>query len=71
MHLYYTGAKDENPYVSFDYDKTKITSTIKEFDKVVEKIEAKNFDVSKVEKNEKQCGNCDLRHYCNPRYPLF
>lgn len=38
MHIYYTGEKDSNPYVTFDKNKTIIDRTIKSFDKIVDRI---------------------------------
>lgn len=67
MHLYYTGELSGNPYVTFEYKKEKIDKTIKEFDKIVAKIEGKDFDMSKTKKTDQLCGNCDMRFYCNFR----
>ena len=39
MHLYYTGEENGVPTISFDKSSTSIGDTIKEFDKVVEKIQ--------------------------------
>lgn len=67
MHLYYTGEVSGNPHVTFDYKKDKIDNTIKEFDKIVGKIEEKDFDMSNTKKTDQLCGNCDMRFYCNLR----
>lgn len=67
MHLYYPKEEASSPYVSFDFVPGKVEATISSFEKVVEKIEAKDFDNSHIVRNEKQCGGCDMRFYCNPR----
>ena len=63
MHLYYTGEDDGNPYVSFDRNPRSIDRTMVEFDGVVERIEAKDFEIS--DRPEKLCKNCDLKAYCD------
>ena len=62
MHLYYTGDDSGEPTVSFVKSKEAIETTIKEFDKVVEKIQ--NHEFSTEAKNKKSCLNCDMRYYC-------
>jgi DNA helicase II / ATP-dependent DNA helicase PcrA len=68
MHLYYPKEDDGSPYVSFRKNELTINSTISSFEKIVNKIENKNFDDSHVKKCEKLCSSCDMRYYCNPRY---
>lgn len=63
MHLYYTGEKDSNPYVTFDKDTSVINETIKSFDKIVNRIE--NHDYTIKNRPEKHCKNCDMRFYCD------
>ena len=63
LHLYYTGEVSGNPYVSFGKDSASIDSTIKAFDKIVDKIEKKNYGID--ERPWKLCENCDMRHYCD------
>ncbi|WP_102261160.1 ATP-dependent helicase [Mesobacillus jeotgali] len=63
LHLYYTGEKDGNPYLSFNKDKKSIKTTISTFDKIVEKIEGKKFSVT--ERPVKICQECDMRFYCD------
>ena len=63
MHLYYTGAENEVPTISFPKDKTSIEQTIQEFDDIVNKIQHKDF--SHKSKSQIICDNCDFRHYCN------
>lgn len=62
MHLYYTGEENGVPTISFDKSNISIGATIKEFDKVVEKIQKKDFSGRAKDKN--LCANCDMRHYC-------
>ncbi len=67
MHLYYPKEEDGNPYISFSANKDNIEQTISVFDEVVQKITTKNYDMSKITKSEKHCGNCDMRYHCNPK----
>lgn len=67
MHLYYPKEEDGNPYITFNANKDNIQYTISIFDKVVGKIETKNYDMSGISKSEKHCGNCDMRYHCNPK----
>jgi DNA helicase-2/ATP-dependent DNA helicase PcrA len=69
MHLYYTAEKDGIPTVTYERGRANVEKTIASFATVVAKIEAKNFDMSHITKSEKLCGNCDMRHHCNPVYP--
>ncbi len=64
MHLYYTGAKGENPYISFDFENRKIDKTIDTIAKVVDKIEAKSFGTVGIEKTDKHCKDCDIKPFC-------
>ena len=63
LHLYYTGEDDGNPYLSFNKDTDSIEGTIKEFDKVVERIEKKDYNIH--ERPLKLCENCDMKNYCD------
>lgn len=65
MHLYYTGEQSGNPYVTFLKNNSSIDSTIKTFDKIVERIENRDFAITKRPK--KHCGNCDMRFYCDSK----
>ncbi|MGG3957438.1 ATP-dependent DNA helicase [Bhargavaea massiliensis] len=65
MHLYYTGEQSGNPYVTFVKNNSSIDSTIKTFDKIVERIENRDFAITKRPK--KHCGNCDMRFYCDSK----
>ncbi|MCB0782582.1 MAG: PD-(D/E)XK nuclease family protein, partial [Flavobacteriales bacterium] len=64
MHLYYTGEKDGNPYISYPKDSANIQATIREFDAVVERIQAKDFGLGGVQVPRKTCQECDMKHYC-------
>jgi DNA helicase-2/ATP-dependent DNA helicase PcrA len=64
MHLYYTGVEGENPYISFDKDTCLIQSTIDTFDRVVNRIEQKDFRI-KERPPDKTCNGCDARFYCD------
>lgn len=63
MHLYYTGDDTGEPTVTFEKSKDAIETTIKQFDRIVKKIQ--NHDFSTEAKNKKSCLNCDMRYYCN------
>jgi DNA helicase-2/ATP-dependent DNA helicase PcrA len=67
MHLHYPKEENGSPYITFNKNEHTINKTIETFDKVVENIEKKNFDNSHIKRNTKQCGDCDMRYYCNPR----
>ncbi|MBL7945777.1 MAG: ATP-dependent helicase [Flavobacteriales bacterium] len=64
MHLYYTGEPSGNPNISFTKDHGNIETTIREFDAVVERIQAKDFSMEGVQVSKKLCAECDMRHYC-------
>src|SRR5690606_4786401 len=68
-HLYYTGEEAGNPYVSFDKDDRAIERTIATFDKVVQRIESKDFAIP--ERPSKLCVECDMRHYCDAKHWKF
>jgi len=63
MHLYYTGSKNEKPYVTFERDSNGIENTVLEFDVVVNKIETKDYRMSS--RPIKICADCDFKGYCN------
>ena len=63
MHLYYTGEKDGNPYVSFNRDIKRIDKTIAVIDNTVNRIETKDYQIA--ERPSKHCENCDIRFYCD------
>lgn len=62
MHLYYTGEKNGVPTISFLNKKEDINQTIKDFEKIVQKIENKEFNQKSV--SQTICDNCDMRFYC-------
>ena len=62
MHLYYTGEENGIPTITFAKSSDSIDSTIKEFDKVVAKIQSKDFTGRAKDKN--LCANCDMRYFC-------
>ena len=65
MHLYYTGADDGDPYVSFDKDARSIDQTMAMFDGIVARIEDRDFEIAS--RPEKLCGNCDMKAYCDAK----
>ncbi|GHV85487.1 DNA helicase II [Spirochaetia bacterium] len=63
MYLYYTSTPEGSlPTISIEPKKSEINNTIKEFDKVVAKIQ--NADFSQKAKSTRVCENCDFRYYC-------
>ena len=64
MHLYYTGTKDGNPYVSYDFERKKIEKTVTAIGSVVKRIEDKDFSTRGIEKSDRHCGDCDIKPYC-------
>lgn len=62
MHLYYTGEKSGIPTITFENKKDDINETIIEFDKIVNKIECKEY--KQKSKSQTICDNCDLRFFC-------
>lgn len=64
MHLYYTGAENESPYVSYDFERKRIDHTIEAIDGVVGKIEAKDFNHNHVKKTDRLCKDCDIKPFC-------
>lgn len=68
-HLYYTSEESGNPYISFSVDAKSINSTIKTFDKVVHRIEQKDFSIP--ERPIKICKSCDMKFYCDTKNWYF
>ncbi len=62
MHLYYTGETENEPRITFNKQQSQIDATLREFDDIVDKIEAKNFDVE--QRPLVLCKDCDFRYYC-------
>lgn len=66
MHLYYTGEESGSPWVTFERSDAKIANTINDIDKVVARIERRDFSVKERPKN--QCRHCDMRFYCDDNW---
>jgi len=64
-HLYYTSEESGNPYVTFAKDNKAISKTIDTFDKVVKRIEVKDFGIP--DRPAKLCEACDMRFYCDAK----
>ncbi len=62
MHLYYTGAENSSPWVSFNNDKAEVQSAIDSCTAVVRKIQNKDFSCRT--NKDKVCRDCDFRFYC-------
>ncbi len=65
MSLYYTGEENSNPYITFDKDLKAIEKTIDSFDKIVNRIESKDYQIPA--RPAKQCKECDMRFYCGTK----
>lgn len=65
LHLYYTRADSESPYVSWDYAEQSVQKTMQTFDDIVGRIEARQFSNDGVRKCTQLCDNCDMRFYCH------
>lgn len=64
-HLYYTGVESGSPFISFGKDARSLGRTIETFDKVVNRIEARDFRIT--ERPKKLCEACDMRSYCDAK----
>ena len=64
-HLYYTSEEAGNPYITFNRDGRSSEQTIKTFDTVVGRIEARDFAIPA--RPPKLCRECDMRHYCDAK----
>ncbi|MFY7832306.1 MAG: ATP-dependent helicase [Pseudanabaena sp.] len=64
-HLYYTSEESGNPYVTFVKDNKAMAKTIDTFDKVVKRIEVKDFSIP--DRPAKLCEACDMRFYCDAK----
>jgi len=62
LHLYYTGEEVGSPTISFDPLKMEINETINDFDRIVRKIQDRNFEHKSS--SHRICENCDFRFYC-------
>lgn len=63
MHLYYTGESDGSPYVTFSKNLKSIEETVQKFDRVVERIESKDYRM--CARPDKLCADCDMRPFCD------
>ncbi len=63
MHLYFTGEGTGLPTISFNKSITGIDKTISEFDRIVDRIESKDFSLSA--RPDKTCQDCSARAYCD------
>ena len=63
LHLYCTGEKNSNPYITFDKDSLSIDQTMEAFDGIVARIENKDFEIATRPDN--LCRNCDMKAYCD------
>jgi DNA helicase II / ATP-dependent DNA helicase PcrA len=62
-HLYYTGEESGNPFISWDKDSKAIDRTIADFDRIVGRIEARDYRMKS--RPGKKCEDCDARFYCD------
>ncbi len=62
MHLYYTGETEGEPRISYVKNQSHIDKTLESFDKVVEKIEKRDYDLEARPLD--LCKECDFKHYC-------
>lgn len=62
MHLYYTGETEGDPKISYVKNTSAIDKTLQSFDRVVEKIEKRDYDLEARPLD--LCRECDFRHYC-------
>lgn len=69
MHLYYTGEESGNPYVTFEKNPKAIAGTIAEFDKVVGRIEGRDYGMKA--RPHKMCVDCDMRPFCDSKEWTF
>ena len=65
MHLYFTGEESGVPTISFEKNTSSISGTINTFDKIVNRIENKDFGIA--ERPTKTCVDCDMRAYCDKK----
>ena len=65
MHLYYTRAEGESPYVTWDFSPARVAGTLRKFGETVERIESHKFSNTHVVKCARLCDGCDMRFYCN------
>jgi DNA helicase-2/ATP-dependent DNA helicase PcrA len=66
MHIYYTGSKNEKPYITFERNSVDIEKAVKNFDLIVQKIETKDYGMTS--RPIKICADCDFKGYCNNKW---
>ncbi len=65
LTLYYTGEPDgSNPVISWPVDRGQVGKTVDAFDRVVKRIENKDFE-QPVRPKRRVCDDCDLRFHCD------
>lgn len=62
MHLYYTGETEGDPRISYIKNSSSIEKTLASFDKVVDKIEKRDYALEARPLD--LCKECDFKHYC-------
>lgn len=62
MHLYYTGETEGDPRISYIKNSSSIEKTLVSFDKVVDKIEKRDYALEARPLD--LCKECDFKHYC-------
>ncbi|MGE6136353.1 ATP-dependent helicase [Aeromonas salmonicida] len=63
MHLYFTGETNGLPNISFKNTSGSIDKTISEFDRIIDRIESKDFSLKS--RPDKACVDCSARPYCD------
>ncbi|MGP2522357.1 ATP-dependent helicase [Pantoea ananatis] len=63
MHLYFTGETNGLPNISFNKTSGTIDKTVAEFDRIVDRIENKDFLLKS--RPDKTCVDCSARAYCD------
>lgn len=63
MNIYYTGEENGSPVYNFPYKPATVDKTIAEVDRVIGRMERKEFQV--CERPAKLCKRCDLQPYCD------
>lgn len=63
MHLYFTGETNGLPNISFSKASDTIDKTVAEFDRIVDRIENKDFSLKA--RPDKTCVDCSARAYCD------
>lgn len=63
MHLYFTGETNGLPNISFNKANGTIDHTVMQFDKIVDRIENKDFALKA--RPSKTCVDCSARAYCD------